>query len=289
LGTAQFGLRYGITNAAGQVDAATAALLLQQAQASGVRFLDTAQAYGTAEQVLGAALPGGHSFRLISKLPAQPPGPFDLQRVAQWQQALQVSLQQLRVPQLDALLLHASADLARADGSRLLEWLLQVQEQGLVRRIGVSIYCASDLDLLPLEMLQLVQLPCSLYDQRLIENGTVERLHEQGIAIHARSLYLQGLLVTPAANWPATIAPALRRHHQQLQAWAQQQGRSLVELALCWARRQPWLEAAVLGITSPAELQALLQAWRAPDPWLDQEPRTWAWPVGEDLDPRRWT
>ena len=205
-----------------------------------------------------------------------------------WQQSLELSLQQLGVPQLDGLLLHASADLTRPDGAQLLRWLQQVQGQGLVRRIGVSIYSASELEGLPLEALQLVQLPCSLYDQRLVTSGAVQRLCDQGIAIHARSLYLQGLLVTPAEQWPATIAPTLRAHHQRLQAWAELKGCSLVELALGWARRQTWLEAAVLGITSSAELQALLQAWQGPDPWLEQDPHAWAWPVGEDLDPRRW-
>ena len=46
-----------------------------------------------------------------------------------------------------------------------------VQQRGLVRRIGVSIYAAADLDGLPLNELQLVQIPCSLYDQRLIETA----------------------------------------------------------------------------------------------------------------------
>ena len=67
-------------------------------------------------------------------------------------------------------------DLSRPDSSRLLNWLLAVQKRGLVRRIGVSIYTDADLHHLPLDELQLVQLPCSLYDQRLIVNGTVQNL-----------------------------------------------------------------------------------------------------------------
>ena len=53
LGTAQFGLAYGITNAAGQVQESAVAPLLLQAQEAGIRWLDTAQAYGNAEAVLG--------------------------------------------------------------------------------------------------------------------------------------------------------------------------------------------------------------------------------------------
>ena len=72
LGTAQFGLAYGITNAAGQVSEHAVAQLLDQAGNAGIRWLDTAQAYGNAEEVLGRHLPNSHKFQLISKLKAQP-------------------------------------------------------------------------------------------------------------------------------------------------------------------------------------------------------------------------
>ena len=62
LGTAQFGLRYGITNAGGKVAPSLACTLLKQANEAGVAFIDTAQAYGNAEQVLGESLPSCHSF-----------------------------------------------------------------------------------------------------------------------------------------------------------------------------------------------------------------------------------
>ena len=78
LGTAQFGLAYGITNSIGQVSEAAVGQLLDQAGAAGIRWLDTAQAYGNAEAVLGRQLPVAHGFRLISKLPAQSQPEFSL-------------------------------------------------------------------------------------------------------------------------------------------------------------------------------------------------------------------
>ena len=72
LGTVQFGLSYGITNSGGQVSEIEVARILRMAEQSDVCWLDTAQAYGSAEEVLGRQLPQGHQLRLISKLPAQP-------------------------------------------------------------------------------------------------------------------------------------------------------------------------------------------------------------------------
>ena len=71
IGTAQFGLAYGITNKAGQVSKKDVTKMLALAAESGIEWLDTAQAYGNAEQVLGECLPSSHQFRVISKLPAQ--------------------------------------------------------------------------------------------------------------------------------------------------------------------------------------------------------------------------
>ena len=138
-------------------------------------FIDTAQAYGNAEQVLGETLPRPNTFHVISKLPAHAAEqPFDAACEARWQQSLEVTLDRLQLHHLDGLLLHSAGDLARSDGCRLLDWLRTVQQRGLVCRIGLSIYTAADIEQLPLADLQLVQLPCSLYDQRLLADGTVQ-------------------------------------------------------------------------------------------------------------------
>mgnify|MGYP003956063425 CR=1 FL=1 len=288
LGTAQFGLNYGITNSQGKVSREEVRSLLELAQEAKIPFLDTAQAYGNAEEVLGKTLLQPTRFRIISKLPAQRDGNFDAIREQHWQQGLETSLDKLQIPCLDALLLHSARDLVRTDGQRLLDWLIKVQAQGLIQRFGVSIYQQEELDALPLDQLQLVQLPCSLYDQRLIEDGTAASLQQRGIAVHGRSLYLQGLLVTPTAQWPEGMSTAFRQHHQNLEALAKEKQCSLVELALGWVRTQICLEAAVIGVTRPSELQALIQAWDGPQQWKPNEASQWSWKETGELDPRQW-
>jgi len=288
LGTAQFGLAYGITNATGQVTEAMVAQLLTKAAEAGVRWLDTAQAYGNAEAVLGRQLPATHGFRLISKLPAQPQAILSTQDADVWEQAFLNSCERLGVRGLDALLLHAPADLAKPGGHYLEAWLLGLRERGLVRRIGVSIYAAQDLEAVNPALLDLVQLPLSLLDQRLLQDGTLGRLRAGGTAIHARSLYLQGLLLTPAAHWPRWVSPEVRAHQQALEDLAEAKGCRLIDLALGFARDQMDLEAVVLGLCSIEELGELQAAWSATSPWQEGEWRTWALENPDILDPRRW-
>ena len=288
LGTAQFGLAYGITNAAGQVPEAEVAELLLQAEDAGILWLDTAQAYGNAEAVLGRQLPAAHGFRLISKLPAQPQQEFSALDVDAWELALRASCQRLGVEGLDALLLHAPADLGKPGGHHLQRWLLGLRERGLVQRLGVSIYAAADLEGVNPALLDLVQLPLSLLDQRLLQDGTLARLRAGGTAIHARSLYLQGLLLTPALQWPDWVNPEARAHQQALEALSVQRGCRLIDLALGFAREQTDLEAVVLGLCSVQELRELQAAWSATSPWQQGEWRTWALQDPGILDPRRW-
>jgi aryl-alcohol dehydrogenase-like predicted oxidoreductase len=288
LGTVQFGVAYGITNAAGQVSQDAVAQMLAQAEDAGIRWLDTAQAYGNAEAVLGRTLRQGHGFRLISKLPAQSQPVFTLHDSDAWEQAFLASCQRLGVQGLDALLLHAPADLTKPGGYHLETWLLGLRERGVVQRLGVSIYTAEDLEGVNPALLDLVQLPLSLLDQRLLEDGTVARLRSSGTATHARSLYLQGLLLTPASQWPSWVSPEVRAHQKALEALAQERGCRLIDLTLGFAREQTDLEAAVVGLCSVHELTELQEAWSANSPWHEGEWRTWALQDPGILDPRRW-
>ena len=288
LGTAQFGLAYGITNTNGQVSEAEVGQLLVEANKAGICWLDTAQAYGNAESVLGRQLPMAHDFHLISKLPAQSQRMFSSRHVEGWNQAFYKSCQRLGVQSLDALLLHAPADLSKPGGQYLEDWLLGLRESGLVQKTGVSIYTANDLEGVNPEMLDLVQLPLSLFDQRLLQDGTVARLRARGTSIHARSLYLQGLLLTPAAQWPSWISAEVRAHHQALESLAKQRGCRLIDLALSFARAQKDLEGVVIGLCSVQELRELQAAWSAASSWEESEWLHWALTDLTILDPRQW-
>lgn len=288
LGTAQFGLPYGITNSAGQVAENEVRAILEMAASAGLTLLDTAQAYGNSEAVLGRTLLCGHGFKLISKLQSQIQPTFTAEDCLLWEQLFERSRVCLGQPCLEALLLHSPGDLHKPGGEHLRDWLLSLRERGLVRRLGVSIYCSSDLDGVSPELLDLVQLPLSLYDQRLLSDGTIARLRAQGCAVHARSLYLQGLLLSPSLSWPTWVDPADREHHAMLENLAANRNWTLLECAVGFARAQQDLEAVVLGLCSRHELKQLLQVWHGSFSWVGSEWRQWNLNGSHILDPRQW-
>ena len=70
IGTAQFGLNYGIANKNGQVSLTEIEKILDFSQSCGINSLDTAIAYGASESRLGTV--GIKNWDVISKLPAIP-------------------------------------------------------------------------------------------------------------------------------------------------------------------------------------------------------------------------
>jgi aryl-alcohol dehydrogenase-like predicted oxidoreductase len=193
LGTAQFGLNYGVANQKGQIQFSEAEKILAAARATGVDTIDTAVAYGTSEEVLGKI--GVQGFRMVSKLP-----PFSYafeEDIGSWASRLvRASLTHLNQSALYGLLLHRPRDFLGSDGLRLFQSLQGLKERGLVQKIGVSIYSPCELSQINKKVkVDLVQAPFNLIDRRLYTSGWLDRLNNEGIEVHTRSVFLQGLLL----------------------------------------------------------------------------------------------
>lgn len=257
LGTVQFGLAYGIANQAGQVTRADAAAILAAARAGGLDTLDTAIAYGDSEACLGAA--GVAGWRVVSKLPTLPD---DCPDVAAWVAAqLAASLGRLGVDRLHGLLLHNPRQLLGAQGTALAAALRAARADGLVGRIGVSIYAPDDLAAIyPVLPPDLVQAPLNLVDRRLAESGWLQRLADDGVEVHTRSSFLQGLLLMP--QLPPRFAP-WRTLWARWQDWLAGHPGQAAAACLAYPLGLPQVARVVIGVDSPAQFAELLAASQA--------------------------
>jgi aryl-alcohol dehydrogenase-like predicted oxidoreductase len=288
MGTAQFGLNYGITNQRGKVATGKAREILEAAADSGIFYIDTAQSYGDSETVLGKAKLSQHRFKIISKLSAQSSARYVLDDIEHWEDSFQRSRERLGVETLDSYLLHHAADLSKPGFEYLLEWLTSLKRRGMVKRIGISAYDACEISKVDPDVIDIVQIPLSLYDQRLLDDGTIDKLHNLGISVHVRSCLLQGLLVTPAHTWPNWAKIRWKDHHVELETLAHKRGCTLMDMALNFISNQAKIEAVVFGVCSVDELQSFLVGWGKKNAWLGTEWRNWSLDDPELLDPRQW-
>lgn len=256
LGTVQFGLPYGLANQTGKVSRPECKAMLQLASDSGIDTLDTAIAYGDSETCLGGV--GTQGFKVVTKLPAVPHSCTD---VSAWVvQQINASLSRLRVTEVYGVLLHRSDQLLGSNGAELYQALLDLKNNGLVQKIGVSIYSPSELDaLIPYYRFDLVQAPFNLVDQNFYSSGWLQRLKDIDVEIHTRSAFLQGLLLMPQVNIPSKFSPwdhLWKAWHSWLTAYAI----SPVQASLAFPLSFPEIDRVVIGADSVTQLSQIISS-----------------------------
>jgi aryl-alcohol dehydrogenase-like predicted oxidoreductase len=113
-----------------------------------------------------------------------------------------------------------------------------------------------------------MQLPISLLDQRLVQDGTLARLKDAGIEVHARSAFLQGLLFLPRERLPAKLAHIAEKLEAVRRRVAEAGATPLsAALAFCLARDD--VDVTILGVTSIRELDEIVTSATAAPPHLD--------------------
>lgn len=260
LGTAQFGLPYGVANQLGQISASAGAAIVTAARAHRVDTIDTAIAYGSSEAALGAI--GMSGFRVVTKLPVMP---VDVSDPGAWVRGqLAASRERLGVTSVYGVLLHAPAQLLSACGPALYEALLQARHDAAVSKIGVSVYTPDDLTAVwPRFSFDLVQAPMNVLDRRLVTSGLLGALSTAGVECHVRSVFLQGLLVMAPAARPRRFdrwAPTLKAYD----AWVAATGVSATAACLSVALAQPGIHRVVVGIDTLEQAEELFSLGRAP-------------------------
>ena len=281
LGTAQFGAAYGVANSSGRLDMAEAAEVLTLASAGGVSTIDTAISYGASERVLGSL--GMESWEVITKIATPPAEVVDCE--AWFQEEVAGSLGRLGISQLEAVLFHDPEQLLGARGGSLFEGLQSCKEQGLVRKLGISIYDPCSLDwYLDRFALDIVQSPFSLLDRRLETEGWVAVLNERGIEVHVRSVFLQGVLLMSPEERNRSFG-AWQRLWEQLDGWIEDTGSGPLEACLGHVVATKGIDKVIVGVDSSDQMEEILSAFGSEPTVAPDDIQT------DDLDlidPRQW-
>lgn len=260
LGTVQFGLDYGISNAEGKTSKEAAAFIVREAAAMGICTLDTAAEYGDSEAVLGEILPPAHEYNIVTKTiqfnKAQT-GPDDAKAL---ELSFRESLRRLRQNRVYALLVHNADDLLADSGRYLWRSMSGLKGDDRVSKIGASVYTAAQIDaILERYEIDIIQIPLNVFDQRLIGSGHLKKLKARGVEIHARSIFLQGLLLMSPDELPAALAPARERLREWRTAM-EAKNLSPLSAALDFVLSRSEVNRAVVGICTVDQLMQLASA-----------------------------
>lgn len=287
LGTVQLGMDYGLVASSTRPDDAAVEVMLDRAWAAGIRAFDTAPVYGDAETRLGAWIAATRRRPFVVSKLAPLPSPLPDDIAAHVGAAIAASLDRLGIDRLDGYLVHRVADI---EIPGVADALRAAVEAGRIGGFGVSVYAPDELErALAIAGLTMAQIPVSLADQRFARSGALNAAAARGVTVFARSVYLQGVLLLTPEALPPVLAPLAEplRAFRQLAATA---GLAVNALALHAVLDRAPIASAVVGVATPAQLDALLAAWRTtvPRALLDEARVLFAGLPEAVLDIRRW-
>jgi aryl-alcohol dehydrogenase-like predicted oxidoreductase len=208
LGTVQWGMPYGIANKTGQPSMEEIRKILRMASSIGINTLDTARSYGSSESIIGSATrERDFDFRVITKLS---PDIYSKnlstdEILLKTKHSIAESMIQLKVDTLDTVLIHRGFHRNVSDGV-IWKLLRSLKESGLIRKIGVSAVNPTEaLEALGDSSIDVMQVPSSLMDRRLMTRNFFEEAANRGIEVHLRSVFLQGVAHLGVSEIPKTL------------------------------------------------------------------------------------
>lgn len=242
LGTVQFGLNYGINNAQGKPEKENVFQILSYAFESGIRYLDTAEMYGNAHDLIGEfhKLYPSKKFEIITKFPHE----FD----SSLDDKINTYLNQLAVNHLHAILFH-SFDSYVKHRSELNGKINKVV------KIGVSVYTNAQMEeVINDANIDIIQLPFNLFDNIHLRGELLKKAKEKNKIIHTRSAFLQGLFFMKKDN-PNKIRFKLEKELDLISKISLKYSISIGSLALNYCLRQPQIDSVLIGVDSLAQLK----------------------------------
>jgi len=278
LGSGQFGLDQASVR--GRPPAAEVRDILEIAARSRLGVLDVTGRSNQAETAIGEAMPRPNPFQVCISTVRADRGPDLVEAEAR------AALRRLGVDQAECIFVPSASELFGPHGLALWDRLRALKDEGLTRKIGVSVFASDD----PLGLARrfrpdVVQAPASLLDQRLLVDGTLAAIVDLGIEVHLRSIFLNGLILLPPDRAPNHLKAAATRILKARRMIAEGKSDPL-QAALGFALSRPEASTVLVGVASGAELNAVIRAAASPPPDLDWDEMAIDDPVA--LDPRAW-
>ena len=283
LGTVQFGTDYGLSSLDGQVRPQEVKKILNYARSKQIVLLDTAPAYGYSEEIIGGI--NNSEFQVVTKTRHFDTLKITNDEVSLLNQDFNNSLKKLNQIKIYGLLIHNADDLLKPGGEKILDLLQKFKQTNKLMKVGVSVYdhikLHSILDNFDIDM---VQLPFNIIDRRMLDSGMLASLYKKGIEVHARSVFLQGLLLMSAKLMPSKFN-RWNNLWKLWHEWLHDNRISPVEASVRYAISFSEISKVLVGVDSVNQLKEIYKASSGTLPKIPDELQT---ADADLLNPSNW-
>jgi len=261
LGSVQFGLNYGLTNSSGKVSFSEVKKIINFALTKNIQIIDTAMSYGDSEHILGRV--GVSKFDLITKISNTQNS--DFHSYQNFKSQVNNSINHLKVSRLYGLLFHNALDILTSKGERIYNHCINLKEEGLIENIGISIYDPDELEKIDLDKykINIVQGPLNLFDDRISSSGWLKKLNSRNIKFHARSVFLQGLLLQKKINRDMYFNQ-WEKHFSKYDDFVKNSGYSELTLAINYIFSHKEVDQIIIGVQNLEQLIQVVNIFENP-------------------------
>jgi hypothetical protein len=264
IGCAKFGINYGINKPKKKVLAFNEVeKIVRYAFRNGIKMFDVASDYGDSEKKLGKISKKFNlNLNIISKLPYKIK---KSENISVWfNNSLNNSLKMLNKKKLYGLHVHNPSFLIGKEKNFFYEKLLEARALGKISKIGVSIYKERELEQIMSNFkIDIVQIPVNLFDRRFEKKGYLKYLKNMGVEIHARSIFLKGLLLTNRSQRP-NFFKVWEKLFLKLDKWKMIHKTNLVKICLDYVNSLKEVDRIIIGCSDPKNIDIVLKNLKKP-------------------------
>ena len=237
LGSAQFGLDYGINNSSGKLTEREIFNILNFSQEKGIKIIDAANAYGNANDIIGKFIKiNPNSFKINTKFFFNK-SPIEDQ--------LDETLYKLNVNSINTCFFHDYNDF-KEHGNKL----SNLKETGKIKKIGLSVYSNNEFkEACMTNWIDVIQFPYNILDNNYQRNEMIKIAKKKGKEIQARSIFLQGLFFMKISKIPQNLF-LLKPYLKEIHRIVLKKNINLINLCLGYVNYNKLIDSIIIGVDS---------------------------------------
>ena len=239
LGTAQFGMKYGIANKKGKIKHSEIFKILNFLKKKKLNILDTANSYKSSESEIGRYFSKTRKkFNIITK--------YSFKNRKSLSQQFKKTFSSLGyLP--NTIIAHSCKDYLNPLFHK--EFKI-IKNKYCIKKLGVSIYNVDELNkVLDYKKPDVIQVPINIFDKRFFDKKIIKILKKKSVKIIGRSVFLQGLLFKNK-EYIFKNFKNIKKEYFQLLKIAKSEKVSLSQLSLIWVFNLKALDNIVIGVDS---------------------------------------
>lgn len=253
IGTANFGIKYGIANQKKLSERQISKIIFKASKIK-IWGLDTARAYGDAENIIGKYI-NQTNLSIITKLPNK-----NYFKESDVINEVNHSLKSLRIKRFEVLLIHSFSNYLK-DKEVLVTAMSKLIKGDIIKRWGVSIYHVNEVKQIINDGYNeiAIEFPVNLFDRRFLSEALIILLKKSNYMLIARSVFLQGLFVVKSSSLKGNLVH-IKSKINKIYKLSKQYNIPIPAIALLFVLSQKNIDKIIIGVDSVEQLTNNIQA-----------------------------